>query len=148
MSIFHGPLSYAIGRRPVILASVAVYVVASIGAELAPGLGVLLAFRVLQGLSAGGAAIVSRTVIREAISTLAGRGLLENRPRFRPVVRKPDYTTVLRAAGDIVRHLVADRDGIANLYRSRVFLERALVRGAREPPRARAALAAALDRRV
>ncbi len=72
----------------------------------------------------------SRTVIREAISTLAGRGLLENRPRFRPVVRKPDYTTVLRAAGDIVRHLVADRDGIANLYRSRVFLERALVREA------------------
>ena len=65
MSIFHGPLSDAIGRRPVILASVAVYVVASIGAAFAPDLGVLLAFRVLQGLSAGGAAIVSRTVIRD-----------------------------------------------------------------------------------
>ncbi len=65
MSIFHGPLSDAIGRRPVILASISVYVLASIGAALSPSLGVLLAFRVLQGLSAGGAAIVSRTVIRD-----------------------------------------------------------------------------------
>ena len=65
MSIFHGPLSDAIGRRPVILASISVYVLASVGAALAPTLAVLLAFRVLQGLSAGGAAIVSRTVIRD-----------------------------------------------------------------------------------
>jgi DHA1 family bicyclomycin/chloramphenicol resistance-like MFS transporter len=49
----------------VIVWSVAVYVVASIGAVFSPSLGVLLAFRVLQGLSAGGAAIVSRTVIRD-----------------------------------------------------------------------------------
>ena len=53
MSIFHGPLSDAIGRRPVILASISVYVLASVGAALAPSLAVLLAFRVLQGLSAG-----------------------------------------------------------------------------------------------
>ena len=32
MSIFHGPLSDAIGRRPVILASISVYVLASVGA--------------------------------------------------------------------------------------------------------------------
>src|SRR5690606_24348071 len=51
--------------RPVIVGSVAVYVVASIGAAFSPDLGVLLAFRVLQGLSAGGATIVSRTVIRD-----------------------------------------------------------------------------------
>lgn len=65
MSIFHGPLSDAVGRRPVIVWSVAVYVLASIGAAFSPSLGVLLAFRVVQGLSAGGAAIVSRTVIRD-----------------------------------------------------------------------------------
>lgn len=65
MSIFHGPLSDAVGRKPVIAWSVAVYVVASIGAALSPSLPVLLGFRVLQGLSAGGAAIVSRTVIRD-----------------------------------------------------------------------------------
>ena len=68
MSPFHGPLSDAIGRRTVILAGVAVYVVASIGCALAPNLETLLVFRVLQGLSAGGGVIVSRTVIRDVYS--------------------------------------------------------------------------------
>lgn len=65
MSMFHGPLSDAIGRRPVIIGSISVYVAASIGCALAPSLGLLLACRCLQGLSAGGATIVSRTVIRD-----------------------------------------------------------------------------------
>jgi DHA1 family bicyclomycin/chloramphenicol resistance-like MFS transporter len=65
MSMVHGPVSDAVGRRPVLLWSVAVYVVASLGCTLAPSLPVLLAFRVLQGLSAGGATIVSRTVVRD-----------------------------------------------------------------------------------
>lgn len=65
MSIFHGPLSDSIGRRPVILGSVGVYAVASIACTFAPTFELLLAGRVLQGLSAGGATIVSRTVIRD-----------------------------------------------------------------------------------
>lgn len=68
MSPFHGPLSDAIGRRKVILAGVAVYVAASIGCALSTNLEALLAFRVLQGLSAGGGVIVSRTVIRDVYS--------------------------------------------------------------------------------
>jgi DHA1 family bicyclomycin/chloramphenicol resistance-like MFS transporter len=68
MSVFHGPLSDAVGRRPVIVWSIGVYVLASVGAALAPSLAVLLLFRVLQGLSAGGATIVSRTVIRDLFS--------------------------------------------------------------------------------
>lgn len=72
----------------------------------------------------------SRTVIREAISTLSNRGLLESKPRFRPIVRKPDYATVLHATGTIVRHLLHERGGIRNLYESRVFIERGLVRQA------------------
>lgn len=65
MSIFHGPLSDSIGRRPVILASVGVYTAASIACTVAPTFELLLVGRVLQGLSAGGATIVSRTVIRD-----------------------------------------------------------------------------------
>ncbi|KQY64754.1 MFS transporter [Nocardioides sp. Root151] len=65
MSIFHGPLSDAVGRRPVIIGSVSVYVVASVGCALAPSLGWLLVGRAVQGLSAGGSTIVSRTVIRD-----------------------------------------------------------------------------------
>ena len=65
MSIFHGPLSDAIGRRPVILGSLAVYVVASAACAFAPTLGWLLVGRVVQGLAAGGSTIVSRTIIRD-----------------------------------------------------------------------------------
>lgn len=72
----------------------------------------------------------SRTVIREAISALSNRGLIESKPRFRPIVRKPDYETVLHATGSIVQHLLTERGGVKNLYDSRVFIERALVRDA------------------
>lgn len=72
----------------------------------------------------------SRTVIREAISALSNRGLIENKPRFRPIVRKPDYETVLHASGTVVQHLLTERTGIKNLYDSRVFIERGLVRDA------------------
>ena len=65
MSIFHGPLSDAVGRRPVILWSLAVYAVASVACAFAPTLEWLLAGRVVQGLAAGGSLIVSRTVIRD-----------------------------------------------------------------------------------
>ncbi len=65
MSPFHGPLSDAIGRRKVILGGVGLYVAASIGCALSTSLEMLLVFRVLQGLSAGGGVIVSRTVIRD-----------------------------------------------------------------------------------
>lgn len=72
----------------------------------------------------------SRTVVREAIAQLANRGLVEARPRFRPVVRRPDYSTVIDATGTIVRYMLNEPDGVLNLYRSRVFIERGLVRDA------------------
>lgn len=65
MTPFHGPLSDAVGRRPVIFAGLAAYTLASVGCALAPSLPVLLLFRVLQGLSAGGATIIGRTIVRD-----------------------------------------------------------------------------------
>ncbi|MCX6401456.1 MAG: multidrug effflux MFS transporter [Propionibacteriales bacterium] len=76
MSIFHGPLSDALGRRPVMLVSLVVYVAASIGCAFAPGLGWLLVCRALQGLSAGGATIVSRTVIRDLFEGATAQRLM------------------------------------------------------------------------
>ena len=67
MSVVHGPLSDAIGRRKVILGGLAVFVLASIGCAFSRDLPTLLAFRALQGLSAGVGLIVGRTVIRDLL---------------------------------------------------------------------------------
>lgn len=72
----------------------------------------------------------SRTVVREAISTLANRGLIETKPRFRPVVKKPDYGTVLTATSNIIEHLLSEPGGVSDLYRSREFIEKSLARHA------------------
>jgi DHA1 family bicyclomycin/chloramphenicol resistance-like MFS transporter len=65
MSVVHGPVSDAIGRRRVILAGLSVFALASAGCALARDLPALLAFRALQGLSAGVGLIVGRAVIRD-----------------------------------------------------------------------------------
>lgn len=72
----------------------------------------------------------SRAVVREAISALSHRGLVEQRPRFRPVVRKPGVEAAFAAVGSIVEHLLGDEKGVRNLYESRLFIEKALVRQA------------------
>lgn len=65
MMLFQGPLSDAFGRRPVILIGLLVYVVASVGAALSTSIELLVAFRVLQGLSAGAGSIVGRAIARD-----------------------------------------------------------------------------------
>jgi len=72
----------------------------------------------------------SRTVVREAITALSHRGMLENRPRFRPVVKKPSYEAAFNSIGGIVQHFTSGRQGVETLFNSRVFVERALVREA------------------
>ena len=63
--LFHGALSDSFGRRGVVLASLAVYTAAALGCALAPSLGWLTAFRVLQGSAAGAGVIVGRAIIRD-----------------------------------------------------------------------------------
>lgn len=65
MMLFHGAVSDSFGRRPVILVGVAGYTLASIGCALAPNLGMLMLFRVLQGLLAGVGMVIGRAVIRD-----------------------------------------------------------------------------------
>ena len=66
-SLFHGALSDAYGRRRVILTGLAVFALASIGCALSSTITQLLAFRALQGLSAGVGLIVGRAVIRDCL---------------------------------------------------------------------------------
>ena len=72
----------------------------------------------------------SRTVIREAVATLASRGLLDAKPRYRPIIRKPGYDTALSSVGSIVELLLEQKGGVGSLFQSRVFVERGLVRDA------------------
>lgn len=72
----------------------------------------------------------SRTVVREAITALTSRGLIENRPRFRPVVRKPEYGAAIGAMNGVIQHMLSGTAGVKNLYDSRIFIERALAREA------------------
>lgn len=73
MSLVHGPLSDALGRKPVVVAGTVIYIGASIGCALAPNLGVLLAFRAVQGLSAGAGAIISRAMVRDVYADAQAR---------------------------------------------------------------------------
>jgi MFS transporter, DHA1 family, multidrug resistance protein len=68
MMLFHGTLSDSFGRRPVILASLTVFTLASAGAALAPRLEWLILFRALQGLSAGAGTVVGRAMVRDCWS--------------------------------------------------------------------------------
>jgi MFS transporter, DHA1 family, multidrug resistance protein len=65
MSLVQGPASDALGRRPIILAGLCVYTLASVGCTFAPNFATLLIFRALQGTSAGVGMIVGRAVIRD-----------------------------------------------------------------------------------
>lgn len=65
MMLFHGAISDAVGRRPVILTGVAGFVLASIGCALATSMTMLLVCRALQGLVAGAGTAISRAVIRD-----------------------------------------------------------------------------------
>jgi DHA1 family bicyclomycin/chloramphenicol resistance-like MFS transporter len=65
MMLWHGALSDALGRRVVVIASLAVFAFASLGCAIAGNLQSLWLFRTLQGLSAGAGLVVGRAVIRD-----------------------------------------------------------------------------------
>lgn len=73
---------------------------------------------------------VSRTVVREAIKALSNKGLIEARPRYRPVVRKPSYEAAMETLGAVAGQLLKQPSGIQNLFDTRVMVEAALARQA------------------
>lgn len=73
---------------------------------------------------------ISRTVVREAVVALSNKGLIEARPRHRPVVRKPGFDAAFGALESIADLLLHEPGGVRNLFESRILLEAALVREA------------------
>lgn len=64
-SLVHGPLSDAIGRRPVMIWGMALYTVGSIACTFAPNYESLMVARVIQGSTAGVGVVIGRAVIRD-----------------------------------------------------------------------------------
>ena len=65
MSLVHGALSDALGRRTVVLTGLGTYVLVSLGSVMAQSFEAILAFRAVQGLTAGVGITVGRAVIRD-----------------------------------------------------------------------------------
>ena len=60
-----GPLSDRFGRRPILLWGLAAYVLAAIGAMLAPSMLLLIVWRIVQGAAMGAAVVSARAIVRD-----------------------------------------------------------------------------------
>jgi DHA1 family bicyclomycin/chloramphenicol resistance-like MFS transporter len=76
MMLWHGALSDAFGRRNIIIVSLCVFAVASLGCAAAHSVEYLWAFRVLQGVSAGAGVVIGRAIIRDLYSGAVATKLL------------------------------------------------------------------------
>lgn len=76
MTLFHGALSDSFGRRRVTLVMVAIFALASVGCMCAWSIESLIAFRVLQGLSAGGGMIIGRAMVRDLFDGIEAHRLM------------------------------------------------------------------------
>ena len=65
MFLFHGAISDSFGRKPVIVVSLVVFTLASVGAALATSVQALILWRMAQGISTGAGIVVGRAMIRD-----------------------------------------------------------------------------------
>lgn len=68
MLLLYGGMSDAVGRRPVLLWSSAVYALGAIGAALAPTLEYFYVGRMVQGMSAGAGVVIAQAIVRDCYS--------------------------------------------------------------------------------
>jgi MFS transporter, DHA1 family, multidrug resistance protein len=76
MFLFHGALSDSYGRKPVILAGLGIFAIASIGCALSQSVGQLILFRALQGASVGAGMVVGRAMIRDLFDDTEAQKLM------------------------------------------------------------------------
>jgi DHA1 family bicyclomycin/chloramphenicol resistance-like MFS transporter len=63
--LISGPLSDMFGRKRPLYVGLSIFIAGSIGCALAPSIGTLIAFRVLQGIGACGVTVIPRAVVRD-----------------------------------------------------------------------------------
>ena len=74
--VFYGPLSDRHGRRPVLIAALGIYLLATVACALAFSIETLIAARFVQAVGGSGASVLARTVVRDMYEgTRVGREL-------------------------------------------------------------------------
>ncbi|WP_175023228.1 multidrug effflux MFS transporter [Rugamonas rivuli] len=76
MVLWHGALSDAFGRRNVVLVSLVMFAIGTLGCAAAHSVHYLWAFRILQGVSSGAGVVVGRAIIRDLYEDAAAARLL------------------------------------------------------------------------
>ncbi len=66
--LFWGPVSDRMGRRPALLAGIALYTIGSLASAAAPGVGTLIAARVVQAIGGCSGLVLGRAVLRDISS--------------------------------------------------------------------------------
>ncbi len=72
----YGPLSDQFGRKPPLYVGLAIFLLGTLGCALAPGIGALIAARLLQGLGAATVMVVPRAIIRDLHTGAAATRLM------------------------------------------------------------------------
>jgi len=84
-----GPLSDRFGRRPILLGSCLFFTVSALGCTFAPNIELLLFCRLLQGLGAGGAAVLAMALVRDLFEGHEARARIS-------------YINILRSLGPMI----------------------------------------------
>ena len=97
-----GPVSDRVGRRPVLLAALALYTLGGLASWMAPGMGGLLVARAIQGAGAAGGTVLAFAVIRDLFEGEAARERLSTISlvfSLAPVIAPTIGGVVLQVAG-------------------------------------------------
>lgn len=107
MQIVYGPLTDTQGRRKVLLPSILVYVVASVGAALSPSIWLFLFFRALQAAGIAAGSVVATTVIGD---------LFEGKMRGRAMGTFQMLVTLGTVVGPVVGGFVGEFAGFHGVF--------------------------------
>ena len=79
----YGPASDMFGRKTPLYVGIGLFVVGSVGCALAPGIGWLIGFRVLQGLGGGAPSVITLAVVRDLHTGAEAARLMSDRKSTR-----------------------------------------------------------------
>ncbi len=78
MMLIHGPLADRFGRRRMVLISLVIYALGSVGAALASSINELIAARIVQGIAAGAGVVIGRALVRDLFEGATAQRVMSN----------------------------------------------------------------------